>query len=399
MFGRLFFILLAGTFPLSAQESATGPIISCPGHSLYASGEQAYAKLRLNARPSAKFIPTYYQVPDSVRVVVETAFGIWDKILISPIPIHIDVHWEALNTGTLASAGSDRVFKNFNNAPFRDVWYPSALADALSGKSVNDTRPDIVLRINRDAAWNLDYSGMHNYRYYDMLSVIIHEIAHGIGFMSSFEASGDARLKWGIQNNPFIYDYFMIDEAGNNLVNNRFYTNDSEDLLKEVTEKPIYFQIDRGGYSEHKPRLHTENPFSSGASLSHLSSRQTLTEGDRLMLPSLSLGARYHYPGDGVLAILFQMGWALNFYEFEREYEYPAEVFSVFPNPTAGYVMLKINDYTTDRKMQYHLLDATGRVLTTHAIQAEETEISVQHLPPGRYFLRVGTKSLPVVRR
>lgn len=402
MFGRLVFILLLGFSRLAAQESAAGPLISCPGHHFADSSavDLPLRHLRLNESPSARFLPSYFNVPDSVRVVVEAAFGVWDKILISRVPIHIHVYWEAMGASMLATAGSDRVYKNFKNAPLREVWYPSALADALIGESVNGNNPDIVLKINSEAGWNLDYEGPQTFRHYDMLSVIIHEIAHGIGFMSSFELNGSTRVKWGIQNVPFIYDQYMLDQSGNSLVNNRFYTNDSEELLRTVTETNIFFQIDSGAYSQRRPRLHTEKPFSAGASLSHIANGQAPQSDsrDRLMLPTLSLGARYHYPGNGILAMLFQMGWALNFYEFEREYGYAARAFSVFPNPGTNQIRLKISDFNPDTGMHYYLIDATGRVLNSQQVSREETEISLKELPAGRYFLRVGEQSLPVIK-
>jgi len=402
MFGRLVLILLLGASPLAAQESAPGLLISCPGHPFPGSPgvDLPLRQLRISERPSSKFTPRYFQVPDSVQKVVEAAFNVWNKILISPVPIHVDVHWEALNSGTLATAGSDRVFKNFKNAPLRDVWYPSALADALSGQSVNDNKPDIILKINSNAQWNLDYEGPLTFRYYDMLSVIIHEIAHGIGFMSSFEMSGTTRVKWGIQNLPFVYDRYITDQAGNSLVNNRFYTNDSEELLKEVTERNVFFQIDSGAYSQHRPRLHTENPFSAGASLSHIAngSSSQSDSRDRLMLPTLSPGSRYHYPGNGILAMLFQMGWALNFYEFEREYGYVAGSFALYPNPGTDHVQLKINNFTPGTTLQYQLLDATGRMINSRQVDTGETEISLKELSAGRYYLRIGGHSLPLIK-
>lgn len=396
-------VLLFGTTRLAAQESAAGPLISCPGHYLPDSTviSLPLRSLRMNEQPSAKFTPQYNNVPDSIKTVVEAAFAVWDKILISRVPIHIQVSWEDLAGGILATGGSDRVFKNFRNAPLRDVWYPSALADALAGQSVNGNSTDIVLKINRNASWNLDYDGPQNFRYYDLLSVIIHEIAHGIGFMSSFEPSGGTeRLKWGIQDLPFVYDRYVVDRNGNSLVNNRFYTNDSEKLLQEVTENEIYFHVDSGTYSIMRPRLHTDRPFSAGASLSHIAHSQISQPDnrDRLMLPTIGQGVRYHYPGNGILAILFQMGWSLNFYELEREYSYEPGSFSLFPNPGTDRVRLKINNFNPDTGTYYYLLDAQGGVLNSRRVSAEETEISLKELAPGRYFLRVGQLSLPVIK-
>ncbi|MCD8539266.1 MAG: hypothetical protein LRY55_05500 [Leadbetterella sp.] len=102
MFGRVVFILLLGISGLAAQESAPGPLVSCPGHPFAGSfGEDLPLRyLRISERPSARFTPRYFEVPDSVRTVVEAAFAVWDKILISRVPIHIDVHWEVLAPGT-----------------------------------------------------------------------------------------------------------------------------------------------------------------------------------------------------------------------------------------------------------------------------------------------------------
>ena len=237
---RFTFLLLFVSQFVIGQDSAPGLHISCPQSHHVFSDVETLRSLRLKAGTlrSARFTATYHNdVPENVKAVVQEAFAIWGDILVSRVPIKTQIYWEELASTTLASAGSDKVYKNFRNAPFRDVWYPSALANAISGKSINDQNTDIILRINKNISWDIPSSmGPSGSGLYDLLSVILHEIAHGIGFVSSFEENGTNKVKWGIQNIPFIYDKYLIDTKNQELANNRFYTNDSEELHKVVTQ-------------------------------------------------------------------------------------------------------------------------------------------------------------------
>ena len=395
---RFVFILFFVSHLAMGQESAPGLHISCP-QSHHALGDaETLRSLRVHSGVlrSARFTATYHNVPENVKDVVQEAFAIWGDILVSRVPIKVQIYWEELDATTLASAGSDKVYKNFTNAPHRDVWYPSALANAISGKSINDQNTDIILRINKNISWGFSSSaGPSGSGLYDLLSVVLHEIAHGIGFVSSFEANGTTKVKWGIQNIPFIYDKYLVDTKNQELVNNRYYSNDSEELYKVVTGGDVHFKIGSGEYSNDYPLLHTPSPFSSGASLSHLSNSQyNLKDGrDRLMLPGLSSDRRYHYPGNGILAILYQIGWPLTNYEFEHNYPVSADVnpITLFPNPASDYVILNLFGYTTETT--FEVFDNYGRPVSSGKIESIETVIATKNLSAGRYIVRVGAYS------
>lgn len=390
MYRLVFFLLFCGI--ARGQESAPAPHLHCPG------GVEPYfslsppTALRITNKPTALFVPNYKGVPDSVKTIIEQAIAVWDKILISRIPIHMDVIWEPLDPRTLASAGADRVYKNFRNAPFKEIWYPSALAEAIQGENINGSGPDIVLRINAQGNWNLGTAP--TLFSYDMLTVVLHEVAHGIGFMSSFSDDDATYVQWGIQNIPFIFDKFMRDEAGNEITNPRFYTNDSQKLLDAVSKNAVTFKVDSGAFAPTGLVLHTEIPFSSGASLSHFSTAQRLNVQDQLMHPSIRPGFRSILPGPGTLAVLYQMGWALNMYEFDRQYTADRPLFSLYPNPFTD----RIRVHTVEDKLPYRLYGGSSTLLLEGTLEMGETELSLQTLPAGRFYLQVGNTTLPLIK-
>lgn len=385
------------------QESAPGIHISCPEGHFTPVDTETLRSLRVHTGSlrSARFSATYHNVPENIQAVVQEAFAIWGDILISRVPIKTHVYWEGLSANTLASAGSDKVYKNFTNAPLREVWYPSALANAISGKAINGQNPDIILKINKNIGWDIPSAeGPSGAGGYDLLSVILHEIAHGVGFVSSFSASGTTKVKWGVQNSPFIYDKYLINEKNQELTNNIYYNNDSEELYKVVTGSRVSFKIESGEYSKNYPLLHTPSPFSEGGSLSHISNNQpNLIDGrDGMMLPGLSRDRKYHEPGNGILAILYQMGWSLTNYELQHNYlvsEYINPI-TLFPNPANEYIILNLLGYTAETT--YEIFDTYGRVVSNGKIKSLETIIPTQNLVSGKYIVRVDSHSAPFIK-
>ena len=59
---------------------------------------------------------------------------------------------------------------------------------------------------------------------------------------------------------------------------------------------------------------------------------------------------------------------------------------SVYPNPTANYLTLKIDD---TKNLSYLLIDATGKVIKSNTISSEQTTIDLQDLAKAYYFVKV----------
>ena len=63
------------------------------------------------------------------------------------------------------------------------VFYPVALAEKIAGKSLNtDLEGDLVLTINSSVNWYMGTDGQTPKTKYDLVTVVLHEVCHGLGF-------------------------------------------------------------------------------------------------------------------------------------------------------------------------------------------------------------------------
>ncbi len=60
-----------------------------------------------------------------------------------------------------------------------------------------------------------------------------------------------------------------------------------------------------------------------------------------------------------------------------------------YPNPVRDMLVLSVNEDVSKQDLVYHLIDMKGSVLYRQVIHQNKNEISMQHLPPGTYFLQV----------
>lgn len=61
---------------------------------------------------------------------------------------------------------------------------------------------------------------------------------------------------------------------------------------------------------------------------------------------------------------------------------------SVYPNPVTDFMVLKINNYESDR-LSYQLYDMNGELLRSETISSSETSIVINNLVPSTYILKV----------
>jgi len=155
----------------------------------------------------------------------QAAASIWGSTLDSVEPIRVLATWPALNcsdnSAVLGSAGALQVFANFPGAPQTNAWYGEAETNRLIGFDADPDLPEIRARFNVNlgepgcltgAPFYLGLDNNHG-PYIDLVSVLLHEFAHGLGFQTyTDDATGE--LLAGI---PSIWDYFLLDSATNKL--------------------------------------------------------------------------------------------------------------------------------------------------------------------------------------
>ncbi len=107
------------------------------------------------------------------------------------------------------------VFRDFTGAPVGGHWYGKALANKLFGNDLNSSTADIRARfnVNLGQAGCLDgvffYLGLDNNHgaNVDLVTVLEHEFAHGLGFQTYTNGSTGAQLA----GFPSIWDDFLLD--------------------------------------------------------------------------------------------------------------------------------------------------------------------------------------------
>jgi hypothetical protein len=156
------------------------------------------------------------------------AANIWGATLNSSVTITIQASWASLGctatSGTLGAAGTVALFGNFPNAPQANTWYPGALANALAGSDRNPNSPEIKAQFNTDVGQSTCLGGTPFYlgldnnfgSGIDLVSVLMHEFAHGLGFESFYNPTDGSEP----QNMPGIFDFFLQDNSTGKTWNN-----------------------------------------------------------------------------------------------------------------------------------------------------------------------------------
>lgn len=270
-------------------------------------------KVNSNARIPAKstFIVEYIDFPVQAKNAFQAAVDIWAGLIQSPVPIRVIAYWSKLEKTTVGSASPSDFTRNFPGQQKEGVWYPIALAEKLAGKELNSPNEyDIKARFNSDLNWS--YSGVPKAGQYDLTTLVLHELTHGLGFWGSWGVTNN-QGSWGFgTGSPVIYDTYMYNTNGVQLVDTAIFINGSIPLRAQITSENIVFNgIFTNTQTTSKPRIFSPRTFQQGSSMSHLEDK-TYPSGDKnsLMKSASSTAEVILDPGPLVKSILADMGWS-----------------------------------------------------------------------------------------
>jgi hypothetical protein len=274
--------------------------------------------LKSSKSAQSNFRVTYVNFPEDAKQAFQYAVSIWEELISSPVPIHIEARWERLEGNILAKGNPSVFYNNFSGAPLRNVYYPVALAEKISGKDMNAGAPDIICRFNNKFQWYFGTDGDTPSTHYDFVSSALHEITHGLGF-SGFLNETDGR---GYFNNshelPSIYDYFLFNNQNQQISDKSLFQSNSKDLLKQITSDNVKFC--QANYSGQEQKvidwIYAPPVWNDGTSIYHLKG-YAYGEENGLMTPFAIKGRAIHNPGEVTLAILAELGWKSVAFEFE----------------------------------------------------------------------------------
>lgn len=255
-----------------------------------------------NLEVKSKFNVTYDNFPDWARKEVQAAVDVWAANFPSSVPISVDASWgRSSSWGILGSARPSDFYSGFAGAPDPSLWYPSALANALAGKDLDKANPEIIIQVNSNADWNTRGDGAPSNTEYDLESVFLHEIAHGLGFLSN--DSYDSFFNIGSLDQPTPFDAYAQTSDGRRLAD---LPTPSLELATALTTSLVWSgPLGTAANGGVKPKLYTPARYESGSSTSHLDEATFSKTGlDSVMTPNLDPGEIFKEPGPLLLAML-----------------------------------------------------------------------------------------------
>ena len=281
-------------------------------------GSQAYLVAAPPAGPAKSTWQVTYTGFDTgngpaAQVAFQAAVDVWARIITSPVTIKVNATYATLGTNVLGSAGASTNYTGLGDGVSS---YPSALADAVYGQDIapllNPPGPSSDINATFTNApsvnWYYGTDGAPGASQIDFMSVVMHELGHGLGFAGSMTVSGGNGSYGGT---PSRFDRFPYDAstAGNLVLS---YPNNSAALATVLQGQSIYWDGANGKAANGgaRPRMYAPATWEGGSSFSHLNeATYTLGNADSLMTPSISAGEAIHSPGSIAVGIFKDEGW------------------------------------------------------------------------------------------
>jgi hypothetical protein len=253
------------------------------------------------------------------------AADLWGACINSNVVIVILAEMNPLTctpTGAvLGSAGAGSAVRDFGSAPVAGTWYSQALANALEGVDVDPGNPDIVAQFNSSIngspsclasySWYYGYDGNPGVNQIDFVTVVLHEIGHGLGFQTYVDLASGAKLLG-------FNDTYMLNLARAGATPSTYPAMSNSQRVSASTSDPNLRWTGASATAEQPNipvtaglsgafvRVHAPNPQQPGSSVSHWSSAVT---------PDESMEPAYAGPNHNMslaLNLMEDIGWTLD---------------------------------------------------------------------------------------
>lgn len=141
--------------------------------------------------------------------VFANAAAVWGALISSNVTINVRSNFDPLtctsSQAVLGSAATATIHRNFSNAPYSNTYYPAALASSLANADLNgNTTAEINITFNSSVDNNNNCLNNTNWYYgvdgnkptgtIDLRTVVLHELAHGLGFATFVDVTTGAKF-------------------------------------------------------------------------------------------------------------------------------------------------------------------------------------------------------------
>lgn len=335
----------------------------------------------------------YFGFTTEAQAAFENAVSIWEGLISSPVKIRVAAVWTNLPAGVLGSAGPSFWASNFDGAPNYNVYYPGALAEKLARTNLNSAQDyDIVAQFNSSANWYFQPTGTPGDAQHDFITVVLHELGHGLGFTSTFTEENGLGLYGPYTDGiPFVFDVAVQNATAQNLYHN--FDSPSAQMASQLTSDNIFFDSPTNG---SPARLYAPSPFNDGSSIAHLDAA-TFPQGNinSLMRPFINTKEVNHNPGAIVENIFKDLGWVTTY--IDHAHIKDSENLSA---PIVLKTVVKADEtpgYSYDSSQLYLVYTTSSNAIPTEVLMTSTgtaNEFSVTLPAPGSpetytYFIKV----------
>lgn len=461
LLGRRAFVLalpLALALPTAAQDGPSGPEVRLPSGVVMQAGsfeacrlpafhpdmlrtEGGHVPTPSSYDPSAPFTATFEVTYSGFSVEAQAAFqravDIWSQHLVSSVPIKVQANWTPLGTNVLGSANTTALFRNLPGQPLANSWYPSALADAISGVDQwtvagQPNQVDMQTRFSSNFTnWYYGLDGNTPGGSFDLVTVVLHELGHGLGFTGSAQVTSQGIGTHSQGGLPYAYDRWVEDVDGVPMLNGSVYPNNSAELAAFLQSSApgtgtggnvffdgLYTRPTLGADTGLPPRLYSPAQWDQGSSYSHFNDRAFAADNpNALMTPFVEGGESHDAPGPITCALFKDIGWPLS--ELCEAVIVPPDsstaaedgpglplvsLEAAGPNPFAQTTALRLV-VEQPQAVRAELYDVVGRQVATlfegpvAAGVPTEFEVRGAGLTPGLYVVRVTGETFTAAQR
>ncbi len=347
----------------------------------------------------------YSGFSQEARTAFQRAVDTWERHIKSDVTIRIDASFEPLEPRTLGGTRPNFVYPvDQDEDRAFEFSVVDALVDARTDEDQQPSEPDMFVSLNSDRPdWHFGDADAPSEQI-DFTSTVLHEIAHGLGYLAGTGVSGQEG-EYGVNFQvsdgpvPLAYTTFLAEQSTDSqvfLTNESELPNPSEALGAVLTGNQLVFDGARSnatadpGSGPVPPKIYAPSPYDPGSSISHLD-EETYPPGSRdaLMTPFANAAETTRLPGPIVCGQLADIGWPLG----SGCQQYFPDVFALrfaeTPDPANGSVTLdwQVREDTTIKEFIVEKKSFDGTFKGTDKVEAPP--VTIDSLGLGTFSFRI----------
>lgn len=356
-----------------------------------------FQKMARGGENCSTFIVDYNGFTPEAQAAFQFAVDIWANSIESPIPIRVSANFSELDEGVLGGAGPTNFSTISVDGLPPNIAFPLALAEKLVGEELPDsgeeTSTDIQATFSSTANFYFGLDGNTPINQVDFVSVVLHELGHGLGIIGFGGVDDDDAPTQGvlrIQGFIGVWDNFIENGTPTAITS---FEDPSAELLLEITGNNLFSNgpittAQNGGI---KPSTYAPAIYRRGSSYSHWD-EGTYPPGhpNSLMTPSIGLGEAIHNPGLVTLGFMEDMGWSICGGTLSVP-SFNLTTIEVSPNPFNSTINI-LTDTNSADTFNISITDINGRQilkLTQKISNGKLTISNLDQLEDALYFIKI----------